>query len=223
MIKTHRITGLKYLCYTRKTGEAFDKYLGSGVEWKKHLIEHGELVDTEIIFQTEDEAEFKRVAIEKSIDLNVVSSKEWANLKIEEGDGGDTVSRKIWITDGSTDRYHSISENIPVGWKRGRSRCVFNDPEKQKELGSRVDVKARGIKIKAAWDQGRVNRDHSKCGKRGSENPACRAEVRAKISKSAKANSKESSERMKKNKPWLKSPRSNPTLNEANSEDSQKE
>ena len=220
MVKTHRVTGLKYLCYTRKTGKAFDEYLGSGIEWKKHLAEHGELVDTEIIFQTEDVHEFKKIAIAKSIELNVVSSLEWANLKIEEGDGGDTVSSKIWITDGNSDRYHNASDAIPEGWRKGRSRCVFNDSSKQKAFNARVNVKERGLRIKQAWDEGRVTRDHSKCGKRGSENPACRPEVKAKISKAQKAHAQKCSERMKKLKPWLKSPRSNPQLNEANSENS---
>lgn len=217
MVKTHLITGLKYLCYTRKTGKAFDEYLGSGTAWKRHLAEHGELVDTQIIFQTENAAEFKKFAIQKSIELDVVSSLEWANLKIEEGDGGDTVSRKIWVTDGNVDRYHNASEDIPEGWKRGRSRCVFNDPSKQKEFNARVNTKERGSKIKQAWDEGRFERDHSKCGKRGPENPACRPEVKAKISKALKKHARKSSERMKKLKPWLKSSRSNPQLNECNS------
>lgn len=211
MIKTHRVTGLKYLCYTRKTGKDFDKYLGSGLKWKQHLLEHGEHVDTEVIFSTEDLDEFKRVALEKSSEFDVVNSDQWANMKPEEGDGGDTVSNKMWITDGTVDRYILKTDSIPDGWRKGRgSKCVFNNRAKQKEFNSRVDARARGVKIKEAWDSGRVVRDHSKCGRKGVDNPACRPEVRKKISDSAKARSKALSERIKLVKPWLKSPRSTP-------------
>jgi hypothetical protein len=51
-------------------------------------------------------------------------------------------------------------------------------------MNSRVDVFKRGKNIKAAWDEGRVKRDHRKCGVKGDSNPAKRPEVRKKISES---------------------------------------
>ena len=41
MIKTHNVTGLKYLCYTKKAGSSYDEYLGSGKLWKEHLKQYG--------------------------------------------------------------------------------------------------------------------------------------------------------------------------------------
>lgn len=200
MIKTHNVTGLKYLCYTRRKNH--EKYLGSGKFWRRHLKEHGYDISTELLMETEDFNEFKSLAISKSLEFDIVNSNEWANLKIEEGDGGDTVSKKRWITDGKADRYLDKNIEIPEGWRAGRSNCVFNDKNKQKEFCSRVDREYNGKQIKKAWDEGRFNRDHSKCGTKGDKNPAKRPEVRLKIQQAAIKDSKNRSERMKANKTW---------------------
>lgn len=178
MIKTHNVTGLKYLCYTKKEDKDYDEYKGSGKYWLDHLKEHGDDITTELIYETSDYKEFVKYAREKSIEYNIVDSKDWANLKIEEGDGGNTTSNRIWINDGNVNRYILKEEEIPSGWKRGRINTVFNDPGKQKEFSSRADRKKAGLSIKKAWDEGRFNRDHSKCGKRNKD-----PEVRQKISK----------------------------------------
>jgi hypothetical protein len=200
MIKTHNTTGLKYLCYTRKKDHL--SYLGSGKIWKRHIKKHGEDITTEIIFQTENKNEFIQFATQKSLEFNVVNSDEWANLKIEEGDGGDTVSKKKWITDGKQDKYLDNSKLLPEGWIYGRANCVFNSSEKQKEFSSRSDRVKAGISIKLAWDEGRFKRDHSKCGVSGDLNVSKIPEVREKISQWAKNNSIKTSERAKKVKFW---------------------
>lgn len=182
MIKTHNITGLKYLCYTRKKDHI--KYTGSGIDWLQHLIENNFDFSTELLLETQDFDLFKIYAIQISKKYDIVNSREWANRKIEEGDGGDTVSDKKWITDGTTDRYLTNGLDLPEGWKYGRSKCVFNDPKKQKEFGGLADSTKRGNSIKKAWEEGRVIRDHSKCGVKGALNPAKRQEVREKISAS---------------------------------------
>jgi len=179
MIKTHKVTGLKYLCYTRKKDHI--SYTGSGVDWLQHLLENGFEYDTELILVTENFEEFKQKAISLSYEYNVVESKEWANRKIEEGDGGDTVSNKKWITNGVVDKYIMKGLELPEGWKYGRSNCIFNDSNKQKEFSLLADFEKRGDSIKKAWDEGRVIRDHSKCGHKGENNPSKRKEVREKI------------------------------------------
>ena len=202
MIKTQIKTGLKYLCYTQTEGEQYDNYKGSGTLWKKHLKKHGDDISTELIYETEDKVEFKKVATQKSIDLNIVESDEWANLKIEEGDGGDTVSNRMWITNGFDNRYIYKTDAIPDGWSRGR-KCVFSDSSMQKEFASRADPVARGKRIKEAWDSGKFDhRDHTKCGVKGSDNPACRPEVKKKISEAAKRESQARSKRIHEWKPW---------------------
>lgn len=203
MIKTHNSTGLKYLCYTRSDGEKYANYKGSGKKWKQHLKKYGDDISTELLYESESFDDFKKIAIEKSLEFNIVESEDWANLKIEEGDGGDTVSNKMWITDGQIDKYIFKSDDIPIGWKKGRSNCVFNDSDKQKDFAQRVDISSRGNAIKKAWDDGKFNkRDHSKCGTKGDLNPAKRPEVREKIRQSALAESEKRSIRAKQNRIW---------------------
>lgn len=86
-VKTHNVTGLKYLGKTIK-----DPYLykGSGKYWKRHIKKYGYDVTTEILLETNDPLELLDYATQYSIKYNVVDSKEWANLIIESGDGGDT-------------------------------------------------------------------------------------------------------------------------------------
>ena len=139
MIKTHSKTGLKYLCYTQK--EDHISYLGSGIHWKRHLKQHGKDIKTEVIFESENYDEFVKVAKETSVSLNVVEDNSWANLKIEEGEGGDTVSSKRWITNGIDDKYHPINQELPNGWKLGRTNCVFNQKEFQKNMSKRGHAK----------------------------------------------------------------------------------
>lgn len=97
MIKTHNITGLKYLCKktTHNILSCFD-YKGSGVYWKKHLKVHGVDISTEIIEQCDTNQELKECGIFWSKKLDVVKSNDFANLVEESGDGGPTMTgRKI--------------------------------------------------------------------------------------------------------------------------------
>lgn len=184
MIKTHNTTGLKYLCYTRSAN--YVAYKGSGKYWKRYLKKYGYDISTELIYESQNFEEFKKIAISKSLEYNIIESEDWANLKIEEGDGGNTVSNKIWITDGIVDKFLDKTLTIPEGWNRGRSKCVFNNKENQSVFGKSADLKKRGDAIRKAWASGKINRDHSKCGVRGELNPAKRKEVRDKISDSQK-------------------------------------
>ena len=206
MIKTHE-TGLRYLCFTKKKNH--NEYLGSGTYWKKHLKKHGENISTELIFETHDKEKFKKHALKISKKYNIVKDKGWANEIFEQGDGGDTVSYRKWITDGLVDKYILKTENIPSGWRRGRgSKCVFNDVKKQREFSKRVDAVTRGKAIREAWS----DRDNNKFGTRvnpdisGDKNPLRNPIHKATFLKSVRT--PENRDRMRKqmteNKPWLK-------------------
>lgn len=179
IIKVHNKTGLKYLCFTRKKDHI--SYSGSGTDWLKHLLIFGFDFSTELLLETNNFEEFKKFAIEKSLEYNIVNSPDWANKKIEEGDGGDTVSNKKWITNGIIDKYIDKNIKLPDGWKYGRTNCIFNNKEKQKEFSSKVDRVKNGELIKKAWKEGRIKRDHSKCGTKGILNPSKKPEIKEKI------------------------------------------
>ena len=95
--KTHRKTGLKYLGKTIR--DPFE-YQGSGHRWTRHIAKHGYEVDTEILLETENPEEIKKWGEYYSKLWNVIESKDWANLKAEQGDGGwDHVNAKLTSED----------------------------------------------------------------------------------------------------------------------------
>ena len=86
--KRHSITGLNY--FGKTTTNPYS-YLGSGKYWSSHLREHGKLVETVQVWEFNDQVECSKFAIDFSIKNNIVESKQWANLKIENGrDGGNS-------------------------------------------------------------------------------------------------------------------------------------
>lgn len=96
MIKTHNTTGLKYLC--KCTDKDPYKYKGSGTYWKRHLRQHGYDISTEVVYESEDIAEFNKICLEYSNKFDVKMSEEWANLILETGlDGGTTHNNPYWL------------------------------------------------------------------------------------------------------------------------------
>lgn len=95
LVKTHSTTGLKYLCQT--TRQDYSKYSGSGTYWKRHLKIHGSQHTTEVIKECANREEMIRWGNYYSNLWNVVESKEWANLKPEEGNGNTTEwMKELW-------------------------------------------------------------------------------------------------------------------------------
>ena len=86
-IKTHNKTGLKYL---GKTVQDPFTYKGSGKRWINHIKKHGNDVTTEIVgtYETIDDLRSDSIIISEK--YNIVNSEQWANLRPETGDGGDT-------------------------------------------------------------------------------------------------------------------------------------
>lgn len=86
MVKTHKITGLKYLCQTKQKDPY--KYFGSGLYWTSHLLKHGKEITTEILCECQTKTELKGRGEYYSELWNVVESNAWANLIPENGEGG---------------------------------------------------------------------------------------------------------------------------------------
>ena len=85
-VKTHNITGLKYLGMT--TSNNVEVYKGSGKYWRRHIRKHGYDVTTEVLLETESHDELKETGVFFSKLWGIVKSSEWANCKLEEGEGG---------------------------------------------------------------------------------------------------------------------------------------
>jgi hypothetical protein len=144
-LKTHNKTGLKYL---GKTEQDPFIYKGSGYLWKRHLSKYGNDVTTEILLETDNKEEIKKVGIYYSDLWNVVESNDFANIVPEQGDGGDTSDSEKYqrsianrdisgtkngmfgrsaITEGNLKWYHNGTNTIyvtegtePEGYVRGR-------------------------------------------------------------------------------------------------------
>jgi hypothetical protein len=110
-IKTHNVTGLKYLGKT-KSKDPF-KYQGSGKYWKRHIKKHGNDVSTQILLKTDNEHCLKETGLFFSNLWNVVESSDWANLKLENGDGGwDHIDHNNRIITEETRKKMSMSASI---------------------------------------------------------------------------------------------------------------
>lgn len=91
-VKTHKKTGLKYLGKTSKNPHT---YLGSGIDWKAHLKEHGTDHTTEIIKECSSNQELSKWGRHYSDLWNVAKSTDWANRIPETGGGANhTEERK---------------------------------------------------------------------------------------------------------------------------------
>ena len=84
-VKTHTMTGLKYLGKTSKKDP--HRYQGSGKDWIQHLKEHGSSFSTEIIKECQTNEEINYWGRYYSDLWNVVSSSQWANRIPETGGG----------------------------------------------------------------------------------------------------------------------------------------
>ena len=110
-VKTHRITGLKYLGQTKHDPH---NYKGSGTDWKQHIATHGNNVITEILLETTSKEERNVWGRYYSKLWNIVhgqddfGNKIWANKIPETGGGG---------IDGSINK-----GNIP--WNKGKTDCI---------------------------------------------------------------------------------------------------
>lgn len=133
-VKTHIKTNLKYLGYTKRDPY---KYKGSGIRWLNHVNKHGYDVWTNIIFQTELKKEITLKGKEYSLLWNVVESNDWANLTIEQGDGGDTSSSIDYTKRNNDKASKRMSE-------RNKSlKNPFKDPNFQKQMQQRMMAKSK--------------------------------------------------------------------------------
>lgn len=125
-IAEHNQTGLKYFGKTtqfHKEIELQEKYHGGGTYWRRHLKKHGDDVTMKIYkicsLNEEDEDYVEPIALKFSEENDIVNSKEWANLKKENGlDGGsdymsEETKKKIsfYSSNRSQETLNKISES----------------------------------------------------------------------------------------------------------------
>lgn len=131
--KRHRTTGLNY--FGKTTVEPYD-YYGSGKYWRRHLAKHGIDIETVSVWEFTNQDDCTAFALNFSKEYNIVESKEWANLKPEDGkDGGDPgpIGRKK-ISEAKIGKKHTFEQNLR---KRIRQTGIKRSSEYlAKKLGS---------------------------------------------------------------------------------------
>lgn len=144
-IKTSPL-GLKYLGKTTKNPYIYN---GSGKIWKRHLKKHNLShvdIKTEIVLETNDILELIKLGNELSILYDIVKSSEWANLRIENGDGGNTSkfinynnpnfhqsdrAKHLHIFDSNEEKKRFIAERT--------SKIDYYNPERLKKIKENTD------------------------------------------------------------------------------------
>lgn len=81
-VKTHNVTGLKYLGITINDPHT---YKGSGTKWNRHLKEHGNDVSTEVLLVTDDLKKLRKVSKYYSELWDIKNSESFANSRMEGG------------------------------------------------------------------------------------------------------------------------------------------
>jgi hypothetical protein len=142
-VKTHQKTGLKYLGKTSR--EDYNEYTGSGLIWKRHLKKHGKDYTTEILLKTETIEEAREVGIFFSLLFDVVNSVEWANLTIEDANGGENL-RNIART---------------PEWNKRISESKLGDKNPAYKHGKFVDYRSRIRKNRAEYGMAGLQHDES--------------------------------------------------------------
>lgn len=156
-IKTHKKTGLKYFGKTTKKDP--HKYHGSGKHWKAHLEKHGYDYTTEIYGVFYDKKQCLESAIEFSEKNKIVESTEWANLRIETLDGGDTSK-----TNGYKNSLYKIAENGRKSkwWNNGIHQTFSEFPPDDSYVRGRLSFNNIGAKIGTDIQRGKIWINNSK-------------------------------------------------------------
>lgn len=150
-IKTHNKTGLKY--FGKTTRKDPHKYPGSGKYWRNHLEKYGYDYVTEIYGIYYDREECLKSAIEFSEKNMIVDSPEWANLRVESLDGGDTSK-----TQGYKDSFYKIAENGRKSkwWNNGTHQTFSELPPDNSYQRGRLTFNNIGAKLGAEVQRGKI-------------------------------------------------------------------
>lgn len=128
-VKTHTKTGLKYLGMTSSKDPHL--YSGSGIYWKNHLQKHGYDYTTEILRECKNKDEIKEWGLYYSKLWNIVESKDWANLKEEQGNGGspslEGIQRLSKLAKGKTYEERYGIETATKMKEKLKNKAVSND------------------------------------------------------------------------------------------------
>lgn len=162
-VKTHNITGLKYLGFTKKSNPY--AYKGSGTQWKAHLNEHGLDYSTSILKICYSMKSVEAWGLFYSNLWSVTRSNKWANIKPESGDGGDTKSGTVAWNNGRENKYSSTRPGPE--WEKGlliEKLSWYNNGTEERKLNFCPSGWTPGrLKGKKAWNNGYITKRSYEC------------------------------------------------------------
>ena len=124
-VKTHTLTGLKYLGFTAKADA--HKYTGSGFHWKAHLRVHGKEYTTEILLETTDLQVIREQGAYYSQLWDIVKSPYWANEKPETGPGVIPTPEMVAKQLETKRRNGTLNSNTPERIARAKETRIKNN------------------------------------------------------------------------------------------------
>jgi NUMOD3 motif len=152
-VKTHTVTGLKYLGQTASKDPI--AYKGSGKYWLLHLKKHGNTVSTEILKECSTKEDIRYWGLHYSKLWNIVEDPGWANLKEEQGDGGrqsEEVRKKI-----------GAAGKGRIPWNKGKRMWSEDDRKRiSAQNRSRGPQSIETIKKRTEKNTGKVRTEESK-------------------------------------------------------------
>lgn len=148
-VKQHNVTGLKYFGKTMKKDPYV--YIGSGTHWRRHLKIHGYDIETINVWEFSDAHECEQFALKFSENNNIVESKEWANLRPENGRDGKPVGSPGMKGEknpqfGKTGKQNSFygkrhsPENMELFRQRGLSQPRGGQSPKAKKVSTPIGI-----------------------------------------------------------------------------------
>ena len=137
LLKKHDITGLKYLCYHFGTESSCFKYKGSGSYWLSHLKKHKNCISTIILDESHDKSDISKSGELYSAMWDVVNSKNFANLIIE---NAESDASKLHTPEARLKRVESFNNRFLLHGltdkeKKSRERAIkiMHSPENRKK------------------------------------------------------------------------------------------
>lgn len=139
MLKTHNQTKLKYLCFHYGTIDSCFTYRGSGSYWLSHLSKHGKDITTEILLESSNRDDIASKGIQLSKEWNIVDSKEYANLTVEDAQ---TTAEPL--------QRPEVREKRLLSFKNRIKQFGLTDSEKKAKQSSCKIMQQADIREKAA-------------------------------------------------------------------------
>ena len=139
------------LFYLGKTVLDPYKYLGSGLIWKRHIKKYNLTQDdikTFILHETNDFNDLKKIGQYYSDLFDVVNNPNWANLRPERGDGGDTSKFIDWKNLKFCRGEKHWSKRPEARQKQREIFLTDKNPAKRDDVKVKMSAKAIGRKAK---------------------------------------------------------------------------